>query len=365
MGFNAWLRSKEKRFAWSLLGALIGMASLLLTYQAARDKHARLTFSLTNEANIYNLHSHLAGLQILFLGADLEKENLNLRILTIQLQNVGGTDILQSHYDSVEPWGVTVTGSRIIEARVVGASSDYLRSHINPQWDGDRLTLAKPILERGKFVVLDVLVTHRRDHDPTIVPFGKIAGIDSFEVNRPNSRTQGDGLFRRSLAGSPGVQALRLISYPILLVLSAAGLVGLIALGSSLFYRLTRNRRKHEVARVLKNVKNEVHRRFLEQLYMSRGPLGLAQLNNILGDPEGLRQYVAGIYVMRNLRSLATTRPLVGELEEVWENERLLVSHPTISLVDEVINAGLVKLTKEEQLEISDGLLADIRSVLN
>ena len=93
--------------------------------------------------------------------------------------------------------------------------------------------------------------------------------------------------------------------------------------------------------------------------------MGLAQLNNLLGDPERLRKYVASIYVMRNLRSLATTRPLAGELEEVWENERLLVSHPTISLVDEAIRAGLVKLTQEEQLEISDGLLADIQSVLN
>jgi hypothetical protein len=364
MRFISWLRAKEKRFAWSLVGTLIGVLSLLLTIEVSRERKAGITFTVTNEANVYDIHTRLAGLRVLFQGQDLEEQSLTLKSLTIRIQNTGGVDILQNHFDVQDPWGVAIAGSRIIEARVAETSTEYLKSHVSPRWVDDRITLSKVIFERGTMIVLDVLLVHQRAQYLTIRPFGKIAGIDDFEVIRALSSEPRLSFLKSTFHGSAGVQAVRVLAYPVLLILFTAALVGVLALVTTPFHRLTRNRRLREVAPLLSHVQNEGHRRFLQQLYVGGGLRAIVRLKELLEDQKRLKERVRAVYTMRNLRSLATTRPMVDELHEVWENDRLLVNHPIISLVDNLVTEDLIKMVTGEEIVVSDGLLADVQSTL-
>ena len=74
----------------------------------------------------------------------------------MRISNTGETDILQSHFDQTEPWGLQVVRGRLIEVRLISSTSTYLESNVKPEIKAPRdpvgsfVELQKVILERGK-----------------------------------------------------------------------------------------------------------------------------------------------------------------------------------------------------------------------
>ena len=56
MGLISWLVDKEARFAWSLVGAIVGLLSLALGYLAVIEKKADVALSVIGEANVFDIH---------------------------------------------------------------------------------------------------------------------------------------------------------------------------------------------------------------------------------------------------------------------------------------------------------------------
>src|SRR5687767_7021037 len=171
MSFVSWLVEKERRFAWSLVGTIVGFVSLYLAYIALRDKKPELTFTILGEANVFDVHTPLPNLEIRFQGQDIQNQQLNLRVLTIQVANTGDIAILQNQYDQAGPWGFVIRNGRGIEARVVRSNDTYLQSRLRPVLQNDSVYFEKPIFEKGSAVVLEALVLHPRQSRPAISPF--------------------------------------------------------------------------------------------------------------------------------------------------------------------------------------------------
>src|SRR5262249_33173882 len=121
------LNSPSWGFWVSLIGSLIGLLGL---YAAFHEKQASLRFEITGESNVLDIRQSLPDLQVSFQGEDIQRQNLNLRIITLRITNDGEVDILQPSYDQTEPWGFQLTGGRIIELRPVFSQSQYLTSKI-------------------------------------------------------------------------------------------------------------------------------------------------------------------------------------------------------------------------------------------
>lgn len=274
------LLSAAKHSGWSLGGVLVGVVSLVFAYIAVVEKRPRVAFTIVNEANVLDVHQSMQDLSITFRGEDLQNRNLNLRILTIRLENTGDVDILQGQYDQTEPWGFAITNGRLVEVRVKGSNSDYLRHAIRPALRDNVAYLAKTILERGRYVSLEALVIHSKGSDPTVHPFGKIAGIDKLEVLR--ARRPDDLPWWQQAWGGPAlVQLVRLFSYFVALVIVLGCAVGLVALVAFTGDRVARWRRRRLVEPFQKELP-PLQSAFV-QLFVDRG-LGALQETLVLID---------------------------------------------------------------------------------
>ena len=124
---------------------LFGLAAL-------REKESGITYEIRSEIDVLDVRTQLDDLAITFQGEEIGGKGLKLRIISIRVVNTGNVDILQSHYDQLEPWGLSLSSGKIIETRGVEGSSDYLQRQATPVTNGqDVIELPKVILDKQTF----------------------------------------------------------------------------------------------------------------------------------------------------------------------------------------------------------------------
>src|SRR6266849_7027895 len=162
----------DRKYAWSFFGVVLATAFGLIglvvgLYPILHEKKARLSVEITSEANVLDVRQPLKDLAILFRHQDIQEANLNLKVITVRVENAGEVDILQSHYDRDDVWGIHVHSGKLIEVRLVTSNSDYVGKNLSPQLiPSDLIVLRKIIFERGKFFVLELLVLHSKEKSP-------------------------------------------------------------------------------------------------------------------------------------------------------------------------------------------------------
>ena len=179
------IKKLGKRF-WSIVGIFALLSGLFLGYyQFFYEKRPSIFTQIISEVNVLDIHEPLQDLQILFQGNDIQEKKLNLRIYTVRMENTGGIDILQSHFDQNDNWGIKVENARIIETRFVNSNSDYIRNNLLPQIHEDNtVKFNKIIFDRNDYFTIELLVLHDKNNPPRLYQIGKIAGIqeNNFEI---------------------------------------------------------------------------------------------------------------------------------------------------------------------------------------
>jgi hypothetical protein len=286
MSVVSWVLQAEKRFAWSLAGTVVGLIALVLTVWALQEKHPSVGFVVTNESNVFDVHTSVPDLQISFRGQNVQAQNLNLRVITVRIENSGDVDILQAQYAQEQLWGFEVEPGTIVEARVIGSTSSYLLRASRPTVSGDSVILPKVILERGRSVTLDLLVLHQKDVNPSIRAFGKIAGIEQFNVSRRTPDNE-QTFFERAFSGSIFVQLTRVLVYGFgaLVVLFIAALVT--AAGFNIHESLAKRRRYKELRPLRDMPADELKfREVFMRLYVDKGERGITIARRLLDNTE-------------------------------------------------------------------------------
>lgn len=266
----------------------LGLAGILVPIfigLATLDKsEPGITYEIRSAINVLDVRTPLDDLEITFRGENIQEKDLNLRIYAIRVINTGDVDILQSHYDQEETWGLTVSGGNIIEARTVDASSDYLQRKATPLLlTGDVVEFPKAILEKGTFFAFDMLVLHPKSRLPEIKPFGKIAGIDEMRVFEISIAEEDAGFFHDVVGGGTFVLLSRLIfyglSFAVLLVVSVFGIFGVMEL------RNWSRKRRVDRSNSLKSRSNLEQGERLKRFYINDGLDGLKKLKETLDAP--------------------------------------------------------------------------------
>jgi hypothetical protein len=356
MSFLSWLVDKEKRFAWSLLGAIVGLVSLVVAYVATLDKRPQITFAVTNEANVFDVHEPVRNLAVYFQGEDLQRSNRNLRVLTIRIQNTGEVDILQGQYAQDEPWGFAINPGRIVEIRIVASNSGYLARAIQPRLNGSNVQLSKPIFERGKYVVLQALVVHDKTVAPTVQPFGKIAGIERWDVTRSTLRRDDATIWSRLFGGPAWIQALRAITYPFLLIgvgLIIAGTVSLITIAGETLAKRRRARRAAEI----RNTNNTRFQTTFLDLYAEKGMAALAQAHTLMMDEKLLARATRRPRFITDRHDPRLTSEAI-ERSALQQHAHMVASFLLKDGVIERDEHGSVKFADEGKLALDDVMAA-------
>ena len=262
------------------LALFFGLANL-------SEPSPKLTYEILRETDVLDVRTPVEDLQITFQNEDIQGENLNLRIYAMRVVNNGEVDILQTQFDQDEIWGLQVIGGRVIEARLTDAGSGYLSTKANPHVILENIVeFDKAIVEKGKFFAFNMLVVHAKDVTPTIIPLGKIAGIDGIVVTRVPVKIEGPGFLSDLFGGGWAVQLVRAV----LFIMSAAVLLGLFAAAVLSYSFLTTAIRRRRIGNsvVMKTLTNPKQRDLLSEVYLHHGMAGVSDLREKLGSSDRL-----------------------------------------------------------------------------
>ena len=206
---------------WTVVGVLLalffGLFTVYSVYISLYYEHPNVTFDIVNDVNVLDVHKPLNELNIYFQGEDIQQKNLNLRVISIKIENTGTENILQNHYDENVIFGLQIDNGHVIETRLIDSNSQYLMSNLNIKTVNNTIEFSKPIFEKNNYFIVEILVLHDKNEMPTLVPLGKIAGIEKMEVK--HSYTESQSFFDVVFSGSSSVQLIRLFVYTIIFLI--------------------------------------------------------------------------------------------------------------------------------------------------
>ena len=201
---------------WTIVSVILALLFGIFTVYVYYADAPNLTFDIINDANVFDVNKPLDELNISFQGDDIKKRNLNLRIISIKIENTGNTKILQNFYDKNVIFGLQIDNGHIIESRLIGSNSEYFKSYLNFETINNTVEFPKLIFEKNKYFIVEILVLHDKNKIPNVTPLGKIAGIDQIEIMKSYAETP--SFFDSIVSGSLLVQLSRLLIYPFIFI---------------------------------------------------------------------------------------------------------------------------------------------------
>jgi hypothetical protein len=286
---TSWIQRVERRYAWNVIGFVMALVGIVLTVLSLREKSAAVAFTVVGEANVLDVHAPVPSLDVLYKGQSIQRRNLNLRVVTLRVENSGDIDILRNFYDERIPWGVRMLSGRVVETRVAGGNSEYLARTLSPQVaTPDLVVFAPVILDRGKYALVEMLVLHAKTAEPRLVPTGKIAGVDRISV-ASDVPAERPGILRSSFGGGALVQVLRAAGYGALGI--AVLVLGLwLSVGwNDRQVRATNRRHMREFDDAAAGLNlDDRTRRMARHAYLVSGVEGLNALLRLADDPSAL-----------------------------------------------------------------------------
>ena len=275
-----------------IVSLIVATVGVVLPYLVLRQPEPGVTFETISDTNVLDVRRPLQDLSIVFRGEDVQEQNLNLRIVTINIVNSGEVDILPVHYDHEDDWGMKFKDGEVIEARLVDSSSDYLQSKVIPRRLGaDAVLFPKVIFEKDAFFAIEVLLLHSKSESPSITSVGKIAGIDRITViTRPLSR-QEVSFATELFQGSVLVQAVRTIIYVFGSLIALVVIIFLLFGTSEAISTISSRKRKKRIFQT--QTINEMEQGEIQDLlvshYEANGIEGLKGLQKLLKEPTRLQ----------------------------------------------------------------------------
>lgn len=281
----------KEKIPWAIIGVLLALIfGAFGIYSVVHEKKPNILYEITNETNVLDVRKPLADLSISFQGEDIQKENLNLRIFTVRVENNGEVDILQGQYDVSDIWGIQAKNSRIIEVRLINSNSDYIKSKLEPNLiQDDKIKFNKIIFEKRKFFVLEILALHEKALKPEIIPLGKIAGVER-NVPIKSWEEREESFQEKVFYGNVFIHFIRFVIYSLSLIIVSV-IIGLSVGGfASLINKTKSRKRKEEIIKIFgdKALAEDKKEKLLYEFYIKGGGKEVKKLNELLKDKNRL-----------------------------------------------------------------------------
>jgi len=191
-------------------------------YLSVREKQPEISYELIGEFNVLDIHQPVQDLEIRYRGEDIHAQRKNIRILKLRVQNTGETHIRSTDFDPELPWGVEVLNGTVVdEPKIIEASSDYLKENLSVRKSTNgEIVFSKVVFEKGKQFVLELQVLHSVDDDPSLDVLGKITGIDSSAIIKPDLVAGRLPVLQAVFYGSAQVQIIRVCLFALITLVS-------------------------------------------------------------------------------------------------------------------------------------------------
>lgn len=189
--FFLWMKSPWVA-TFSFIFGIVGVIGVGYTiYEYYRDKDPKLAFIEQSNTTVLDLKEDVSNLEIIYKGADIQKLDKNLRVITFKVMNTGAVNISENFYAQDSPLGFRLEGGNLAEPpQVIGASNEYLSVNLKLKADSsDQVTINDVQLDKAQWFTIKVLALTEKDSKPQIIPSGKISGITQpFKMQTDNEK---------------------------------------------------------------------------------------------------------------------------------------------------------------------------------
>ena len=293
-GLTRFSEFHQQKYAWSLFGVVLAVlfGGLTVYSEFVRDRRAKLRFEVVSNTGVLDVREELSKLEILYDGIDIVKFKQSLRVVVVRVVNFGESDILIDHYDKSVPLGFLVSKGELLRVEPLEASNRYLSSNLHVSvTDSVRGVFEPIILESKEFFAFKALILHEQGTPPTLSPQGKIAGIRTIDLTEQSSTKSEKSYWHTVFAGGVWVQAARLVTYFVGLILLAVAVISPVVYFSG---RLTRTRRTKHIRHFRKVTDIELQDKdeFLFSAYENNGRYYVKALTELLSDKNELKKAI-------------------------------------------------------------------------
>lgn len=273
----------------SILGAIAAIISIYVFF--FQEKKVDLQYEIVANTNVLDINAEVGRLDITYNGMSLKEKNEHLRIINLRVINRGNENILKEYFDDNDPVGFRVSQGKIIEKpELIDASSQYLKDNLQVLVDtSGRVRLSKVILESKEYIVLKLLVLHKSNNLPEIIPTGKVAGMKQINVINSLELKDQTPFFIQVFSGSLFVQTVRAVSYFLIVVL----IIVVIILLSDKVSTIKKKHKRQSIVEEFKNLKNYNYSKMDDAIferYVTDGPNLFTQIKELLDNDKLLNE---------------------------------------------------------------------------
>ena len=349
---------------WDIIGIIAAIGfGLIGLYSVFHEARPNISFEIVNEANVLDIHKPLKNLIIYFQGEDIQQRDLNLRILTVRIENTGEVDILPSHFDQNIVWGIEVKNGKIIdEVRLVSSNSEYLNVNLCPKVLAENtMEFKKLIFEKGKYFTFEILVLHKKEKFPEIVPIGKIAGIEKImpiNFGSKKEKTSFDDFFH----GSVLINLLRFVVSSFVGLSIVIGVLSLNEIISNFKRDKRKKRREKEIKQVLKIAPGDNKNKVLESLYVSGGLEQVEAFRDLLENRSRISSKIERYKEYQSKE--AQLDDIKKDLHDLGKGmDLLLVSLPSPSW-QELVKVGVLTIGKDSEISVDPEFEGNLKKLI-
>lgn len=207
--------SKYGKLIVCLMSIGVGVVTIYGFYYQVKEQ-PDVSFQIISEVNVLDIYKPLEDLQILFQGNDIQKQNLNLRIYTVKIENTGRINILENHFAQSDNWGIRIDDAKIIETRFITSNSTYIEKNLSPRIQNDNLVqFNKIIFDQNNYFTVELLVLHAKKIPPNLYRNGKIAGVKT-DTSAISTLKNEKSFWTSFFYGNWFVHLMRIIFYAII-----------------------------------------------------------------------------------------------------------------------------------------------------
>ena len=205
------------------------------------------------------------------------------------MANVGNANILPSHYDTEDDWGIGFDQGELIDVKLIDASSEYLKMKFDSiEIRTNSIIFPKIIFDKGEFVQIEILMIHDKHRTPPIHSLGKIAGVE--EIMILNSSPSGEylGFWEAMFPGGFWMNYFRIWFYMVVSMALIFALVWILGASKTLVNAITRRQRRDRLAQTksFQQIEDDRIKEFFRSLYELGGSEAFEELHWIIKRPE-------------------------------------------------------------------------------
>lgn len=329
--------NRIKKTASDKLGWVIAIISLILTIYLGffKTEKPKFEYDIVSSTRFINNEETAYYLKILIDTLDVQENHLNISAYNVKIENKGTKNIRYDDYDKGF-FGLNIVNGTLLEPpTLIETSSEHIKKLFRPDSfeEVDKIQVPAMSLDIDDYYILHIVLLHKADIEPELIPEGKIIGQKLIILNQKEEESI--GFWVKTFGGNWLVQLVRALLYFIVFVL----LILLIIFISDKVDDCIRTKKRKKVIKEVASNKELVQ--FVVNDYLDHGAHFIERVNDLYNKTESeiTTKYKKSKAFINSKRALESNN-----------REAIAIHNHRYSLISSKIDKGYFELRDDDSI---------------